>query len=130
MHVMKYLHCHYHMDTCGIRINAKLVKEVSFCINAIFVKGRVKHPYAMVGPSGIQTFLAKNILPFLTSIREPLGIYSSLPESTPPPPPAFLYNVIVTESTPLSCQNNCAYSRRRIYRAYISSLGMFSVLGL
>ena len=44
-----------------------------------------KHPYAyaMVGLSGVQTFLAKSILPFLTSIREPLGIYSSLPEYTP-----------------------------------------------
>ena len=42
-----------------------------------------KHQYAMVGHSGLQTFLAKNILLFLTSIREPLGIYSSLPEYTP-----------------------------------------------
>ena len=34
-----------------------------------------KHPYAMVGHSGIQTFLAENILPFLTSILLPPRIY-------------------------------------------------------
>ena len=36
--------------------------------------------------------------------------------------------MILTESTPLSCLDKCAFSRRCIYRAYISSL--FSVLGL
>ena len=59
---------------------------------------------------GIQPFLAKNILPFQTPIREPLGIYSSLPKYTP----AFFYDVILTEFTPLSCLDKCAFSRRRI----------------
>ena len=36
-------------------------------------------------------------------------------------PPALFYNVILTESTPLSCLDKCAYSRRRIYRAYQGS---------
>ena len=52
-------------------------------------------------------------------------IYPALSESTPPSqniPPALFYNVILTESTPLSCLDKCACSRRRIYRAYISSL--------
>ena len=50
------------------------------------------------------------------------GIYSSLREYTPSP----FYNVIRTESPPLSCLDKCACSRRHIYRAYrayISSLG-------
>ena len=34
MHVMKYLHCNQCIYTYGIRINAKLVKEGSFRINA------------------------------------------------------------------------------------------------
>ena len=38
MHIMKYLHCNKCMYTCGIRINAKLVKEGSFRINAKLVK--------------------------------------------------------------------------------------------
>ena len=50
------------------------------------------------------------------------GIYSSLREYTPSP----FYNVIRTESTPISCLDKRACSRRHIYRAYrayISSLG-------
>ena len=46
MHVMKYLHCNYYIYTCGIRINAKLVKEGSFRINAKLVKEelmQIKH---------------------------------------------------------------------------------------
>ena len=53
-------------------------------------------------------------------------LYASVSVSTPPSQnitPALFYNVILTESTPLSCLDKCACSRRRIYRAYISSLG-------
>ena len=50
-------------------------------------------------------------------MRRSKSIYPALPESTPPsqniPPPLF-YNVILTESTPLSCLDKCACSRRHM----------------
>ena len=39
--VMKYLHYSYCMYTCGFRINANLVKEGSFHINAKLIKKEV-----------------------------------------------------------------------------------------
>ena len=42
MHVMEYLNCNYCMYTCGIRTNAKLVKEGSFRINAKLVKEELR----------------------------------------------------------------------------------------
>ena len=73
-----------------------------------------KHPYAMVGHSGIQTFLAKNMLPFLTSIREALGIYSSLPE----------YTMWFSQNLPLSPAWISVHAPEGAYiRAYISYLG-------
>ena len=39
---MKYLHCNLDMYICGCRINANLVKEGNFRINAKLVKEELK----------------------------------------------------------------------------------------
>ena len=86
----------------------------------------IKHPNATVGHSRNPAIPGQKYTPLL-NIYTRASRNLLLPPKIYPPKIyqniAFFYNVILTESTPLSCLDKCAFSRRCIYRAYISSLG-------